>query len=50
MGGVYNQGEIKSERERNKLSVMDKQLMFIILNQNKNTLEWENKNEIVESN
>ena len=37
---VYNQGEIKSERER-KQTKCHGQTINVYYNQNKNTLEWE---------
>ena len=44
---VYNQGEIKSEKERNRLSKQ----FNVYYTQNKNSLEWENnKKQIVEGN
>ena len=43
---VYNQREIKSERERIRLSVMDKHFnvyYYLGMIKIRNTLEWENK-------
>ena len=45
---VYDQGEIKSEKERIRLHVSKQ--FNVYYTQDKNSLEWENKKQIVKGN